>query len=194
MEELLAFLQSIYPLSPGLIEHLEKIIRYRKVKKGEILLRPGQISKYIYFVKKGMLRAYYDKDGVDVSAWFMDEGKLVVSITSFYDQVPSFETMHALEDCELFCISFDELEEVYQKFTEFNTVGRKLITRYLINWDRQIYGLRMNDATTRLAWLLEYHPDWLLRVQQNYLASFLDITDVRLSQIKGKITNTKKGR
>lgn len=193
MEDLLAFLQSICPLSPALIEHLQKIIKYRKVKKGEILLRPGQISKYIYFVKKGMLRAYYDKDGIDVSAWLMDEGKLVVSIPSFYDQAPSFETIHALEDGELYYISFDELEEVYQEFTEFNTVGRKLITKYLIDWARQIYGLRMNDAATKLAWLMENHPDWLLRVQQNYLASFLGITDVRLSQIRRDVLDNKKG-
>src|SRR6202012_6074217 len=105
---------------------------------------------YIYFVKKGVLRAYYiNEKGVEVSAWIMDEGKLAVSITSFYDQEPSFETIHALEDCELYYISFDELEEMYETSMEFNTIGRKLITRYLINWDRQIYGIRMNDAAER---------------------------------------------
>ena len=157
MEELLAFLQSIRRLPPELLEHLQQIIKYRKVKKGEILLRPGQICRYIYFVKKGVLRAYYiNEKGVEVSAWIMDEGKLAVSITSFYDQEPSFETIHALEDCELYYISFDELEEMYETSMEFNTIGRKLITRYLINWDRQIYGIRMNDAAERLAWLGKY--------------------------------------
>src|ERR1700748_3224118 len=87
MEELLAFLQSIRRLPPELLEHLQQIIKYRKVKKGEILLRRGQICRYIYFVKKGVLRAYYiNEKGVEVSAWIMDEGKLAVSITSFYDQ------------------------------------------------------------------------------------------------------------
>ena len=187
MEELLAFLKSFCPLSPGLIEHLQKIIKYRKVKKGEILLRPGQISRHIYFVKKGFLRAYYvNKKGVEVSAWFMDEGKLVVSITSFYDQVPSHETIEALEDCELYYISFDELEEVYQTFTEFNTVGRKLITRYLIDWDKQIYAIRMKKGPARYGWLLKNKPEWILRAPQKHLASFLGMTDVRLSQIKGE--------
>lgn len=193
MEELLAFLQSIYPFPPGLLEHLRKIIRYKKVKKGEILLRPGQISRHIYFVKKGFLRAYHiTEKGVEVSAWFMDEGKLIVSITSFYDQLPSIETIHALESCELYYISFDELEQIYETFRDFNTNGRKLIQRYLVMWAWQLYGLRMNDAATRLDWLLKNEPAWLLRAPQKYLASFLDITYARLSQVKGDFRKKKK--
>lgn len=194
MEELIAFLGKYHEMTPGLIEHLRKIIKFRKVKKWEFLLQPPETSNEIYFVAKGLFRGYYlKKDGTEVSAWFMGEGKLICSIPSFYEHIPSFEFICALEDAEVFYITFDELQAVYDTYMEFNYIGRTLITEYLISWAWQLYNIRMMSALERYEWLLTNVPDVVERVLNKYVASFLDITEYTLSRVRHEHAEKKKG-
>src|SRR5579872_5994607 len=118
MDKLLDHLHSIYPLSDGLREHLQTIVRIKAIPRRGYLLKEGQINKDIYFIHRGLLRCYYLKDGIEVSSWFMKEGDTVVSIRSFYDQKEGNEFIQSLEDCEVFYIKFDELEAIYKKHME----------------------------------------------------------------------------
>ena len=52
------FLDSIYPLPAGLREELKGLVKFRKLEKGEYLLRAGEVCRHIYFVGKGLLRCY----------------------------------------------------------------------------------------------------------------------------------------
>jgi CRP-like cAMP-binding protein len=114
----------------------------------------------------------------------MKEGDICVSIESFYDQAKSYESIQAIEDTDLFFIDHEELENIYMKHPEFNWIGRILTIKYLKLWSQQLYAIRMQNASERYAWLLEYHPDLLLRVPQKYIASYLDITPETLSKIR----------
>jgi hypothetical protein len=118
----------------------------------------------------------------------MKEGDLIVSIESFFLQQPSYECIQALEDGELFYVDYSELQHIYQAFPEFNFIGRVLTEKYYILWARQIYGLRMQNARERYDWLLQHHPELILRVPSKYLASWLGINEVTLSRLKGRVT------
>lgn len=186
MENLMDFLDSIYPLSVGLRNQLTAIIKFKKLPKKALLLKPGIVSRGIYFIHKGLMRAYYEKEGNEVSSWFMKEGDVCVSIESFYDQVESYEFIQAIEDSELFFIDYNELESIYSQFTEFNTIGRVLTIKYLKLWSQQLYGIRMQSAADRYQWLLKEHRELVMRVPQKYIASYLDITPETLSKIRSK--------
>ena len=187
MEFLLQFLQSIHPLSEGLLLHLSQTIRVREVKRGQYILRAGHISRHVHFIGKGLLRCFYVKnDDVEVCSWFMKEGDVIFSIESFYDQKESYESIQALEDCTLYYISYDELQFIYRNFSEFNFIGRVLTERYHKLWAQQLYGIRMQPAPERYRWLLEYFPELILRVPAKFIASYLGITEVTLSNIKSK--------
>src|SRR5215472_11931767 len=126
MEELLHWLSSIHPLSPGCLAHLRSIIRYREIKKDQLLLSAGQVCENIYFIRKGILRCYYLKKNIDITDWFFWETDTVVAIDSFYDQTPSEDYIEALEDGELYYISFKDLDYLFNEFMEFNFIGRVL--------------------------------------------------------------------
>src|ERR1700730_2030545 len=114
MEELFQYLDSIHPLSNELRDHLLKIIKFKKIPKRHLLLKAGHINKHIYFIRKGLLRAFYLKGNrSEVCSWFMKEGDIIVSIESFYEQQESYEYIEALEETELFYISHDELKHIY---------------------------------------------------------------------------------
>jgi CRP-like cAMP-binding protein len=184
MDQLLAYLHSIYPLSDALRDHLLKIIRIKEIPKRGYLLKQGQINREIHFIRTGLLRCYYLKNGIEVSSWFMTAGDTVVSIESFYDQKEGYEFIQALEDTELFYISFDELENIYKKYVEFNFIGRVLTTRYLKMWNTQLFNIRMQTARERYHFLLKNHPEVIQRVPSKFVASYLAMDEATFCKMK----------
>jgi CRP/FNR family transcriptional regulator, anaerobic regulatory protein len=186
MDQLLAYLNAIHPLSPSLSERLQAIVCFKTLSKHAFQLKAGQVNREICFIKKGLLRCYYLKDGKEVSSWFLKEGDIIVSVESFYDQVASYEYIQALEPCELFHISYLELQSLYGEFPEFNFIGRELTVKYLKLWTRQLYNLRTHTAAERYQFLLEKEPEIIQRVPDKHLASYLDINKITYSRIKGE--------
>lgn len=184
MEELLTYLNAIHSLPVPLNERLRKIIKFRKLFRRKYLLEAGQISREICFVRSGLLRCFYLKDGKDVTSWFMKEGDVIVSIESFYDQVKSYEYIQAVEDCELFFISYHELEALYHEFPEFNFIGRVLTVKYLKLWTRQLFNMRMMTAKERYEYIIENNPDLVQRVSGKYLATYLGMDVSTLYKLK----------
>lgn len=187
LNDLLDYLHSIHPLSEALRAHLLSIIRHGKFPRYDYLLKKGQIHTEMHFIVKGLLRCYYklEPNETEVSSWFMKERDIIVSIESFYDQIPSFEYIEALENTETFYITFDELEDIYQRFPEFNYIGRKLTTSYLILWNKRIRNICMLSAAERSELLAKNFPDLVQRVPAKYLASFIDMTEVTFSRNRG---------
>ena len=108
MEEILAFLSEIYPLSPDCIEYLSDVVEHRSVLKNQVILRFGEVNQRLYFIKKGMLRCYYLVNGKEVSDWFFWQNETVVSIGSFYNQVPSEDCIVVMEAGELYSITREQ--------------------------------------------------------------------------------------
>lgn len=186
MEELLQYLSSIHPLSPECLAHLRRIIRYRKIKKRQLLLQAGEVCENIYFIRKGILRCYYLVKNVQVTDWFFWETDTVVAIDSFYDQTPGGDYIQALEDGELYYISFHELNYLFEHYPEFNFVGRMLTNKYLRIWHRQARNLRKLNAKERYRFLLQRQPEAILRVPVKDLASFLNMTSETVSRLRRK--------
>lgn len=186
MNSLLRLLESIHPLSAESEAYLTKTLKQRKIGKKDYLLKAGHTSNAVYFITEGLIRAFYLRGDKEVNSWFMKEGDMSLSIESFYDQKPSYENIQALEDCVVYYIDFRELEYMYNSFPEFNFIGRVLTIKYHKLWAQQLYSIRMQSAQERYQWLRANHPELLLRVPAKYIASYLDITEVTLSKIKGK--------
>ena len=186
MERLLQFLQSIHPLSAGLQEYLALHLKVKEVKKKDMLLKAGHICRHICFIEQGLLRCFYSQGDIEVSSWFMKEGDVILSIESFFRQQPSYESIQALEDTTVFYIEYNELQHIYRTFPEFNFVGRVVLENYYILWAQQLYALRMKQAHERYDWLLEFHPELVLRVQDQYMASWLGIERRYFSVVKSK--------
>lgn len=187
MEDLLQFLNGIQPLSPVLVSHLGNILRFREINKKQFLVKAGHVCQHIYFIRKGIVRCYYLKGDAEVCSWFMKEGDVVISIESFYRQLPSYEYVQALEDTEVYYITYNQLQEIYRDFPEFNVTGRVLTQQYHQQWAWQLFAIRMQSAEQRYQWLLENHGELALRVPAKYLASYLDIGEVTLSRLKGRL-------
>jgi len=79
------------------------------------------------------------------------------------------------------------LQSIYKKYLEFNYIGRVLTEKYYTLSEQRLYAMRMQRSLERYMHLLENFPELVKRVPSKYLASYLGITDVTLSNIKSKI-------
>ena len=192
MEELISFLNQIasaegWPLSAACLAHLPMIIKSKSVKIEEYLLKEGEVCTNLYFIQKGLLKCFYMVHDKDVSDWFFGEMEVVAAIDSFYDQTYSKDYIQALEDSELFYITYDDLQYLYKTFVEFNVIGRVLTNKYLRIWHRQARNIRMLTADERYAYILENQPELVIRVPVRDLASYLDMSRETLSRMRGRL-------
>jgi CRP/FNR family transcriptional regulator, anaerobic regulatory protein len=189
MEELFIQLNGIRRLSAGLENRLRVILTKKHFKKGEIILEQGKVSKDIYFIKTGLIRGFEWKKNQEVTTWLMKEGDIIFSPESFMEQVPSDESIVALEDCEVWGITYDQLESIYDEFPEFNRHGRIITGKYYIHNKKLNSFLTRYTAKEKYLILLQNEPDLIKRVPLKYLASYLDVTPETLSAIRAQISN-----
>ena len=132
------------------------------------------------------MRLFYHKDDKEVTTWFLQERDVAISMTSFFDQVPSQQAIQALEDTTVAYFTYDELQNLYKQFPELNLVGRSLTEQYYKIWNEQFHATKMQTAVERYQWFLNHRADLLLRVPAKYIASYLGITEVTFSKIRSR--------
>jgi len=116
----------------------------------------------------------------------MKEGDFIISVESFFKQVPSQQFIQALEDTKVYYISYTELESMYEQFPEFNYVGRKLTEKYYALSEERLYSIRMHRASERYEAIERSAPNLIQRVPSNMISSYLGITKETLSRIRAK--------
>ncbi len=184
---LLQVLNNINILSPVIKSELESYLVEEHYPKKTILLKEGQVSHRIYFVKQGFTRAYYHKSGNEFTSWFMGQGEIIVSVYSFFSRKPSFENIQVLEDSVLQSIGWDELQSIYKNHPEFNLTGRLITEQYYIRSEERAINLQTLSAKQRYENLLATYPGILQKASLGQIASFLSIKQETLSRIRGKV-------
>jgi CRP/FNR family transcriptional regulator, anaerobic regulatory protein len=186
-EIVINYLNSIHPLSAGLLQQLHQLLKEVHLKKKEVYLREGAVSDKISFVINGLLRSYtLDKEGNETTCWFMKEGDITISVKSFFERTPSSEFIEAIEPCTLLYITYDELEMLYKNYPEFNIVGRIVVQKYYVLSEERLAGIRNLKSDDRYAFLLKTLPEIIQRAPVKYIASYLDLTSRSINRLKAK--------
>jgi CRP-like cAMP-binding protein len=183
---LLTTLNSISILPEPLHGKIKALLIEETFPRKSIILKTGQVSQRIYFVKKGFIRAYYNKGSSQFSTWFMGEGEFIISVYSFFSRKPSFENIEVLEDCVLQSINWDQLQSLYKQFPEFNLTGRIITEQYYIRSEERAISLQTLTAKQRYENLLAAYPGILQKASLGQIASFLSIKQETLSRIRGR--------
>lgn len=179
-------LNSIHYLPDELKAHLGNILRKEEYSKKSLLLKAGHIAKRIYFVEKGFVRAFYYKDDAAYTTWFMGQNEFIISVYSFFSQKPSFENIEILEDSTLLSITWEQLQDVYQKFPAFNITGRIITEQYYIRSEERAIELQTLTAPQRYQKLINSYPGILQKASLGQIASYLGIKQETLSRIRAQ--------
>lgn len=180
-------LNDIYPIPDATRIKLKSQMEELSLPKNTILMRANRVEDSVYFVKRGIVRAYSDHENGEITFWFGEEGETVLSMRSYVEDQKSYESIELLEDCELYKIGVQQLRQLYREDIQVANWGRKLAEKELLKIESRMISRELLSATQRYADLIAHRPSLLLRVPLKYLASYLGVTQVSLSRIrKGK--------
>ena len=159
----------------------------RDVPKQHILVDFGDIAREVYFINKGLLRFYYiTEDGREITGFVFQEGMMAGSHESFFAKQPSLQVLETIEASELLVLPYDALQQLYNEVPKINVFVRKLLEQRMSHAQKVLASLIMHKPADRYKEYQRLHPGLEGRIPQHMLATFMGITPVSLSRIRGR--------
>ena len=184
-EKVLSTVGELYsPLSVACQKEFVSHARVATFKKGDIAVREGQFSKKASLIVEGCARAYYLKDGKDISDWFTFENQFMAPVVSFFSDQPSPHNIEYVEDSVVLEFSRETMEMLSAKYHDFERFISKVVTETMLGLCERLYTIQFNKAEERYEHLLNIHPGIVNRIPLTHIASYLGITLETLSRIR----------
>ncbi|MBS7563010.1 Crp/Fnr family transcriptional regulator [Mucilaginibacter sp. Bleaf8] len=175
-EELFLFMQKLKPLS---------------LKKYDLYLKEGRVCNNMVLVSKGGLRYFSKSEKGDHTIGFAFEGEWLGDYESFLLQTPSPDYIEALEDCELYTLSYTDMQTLYKHSQRFERFGRLMAEKLFLATARSKRNLMLQTAKERYIALLNSRPHIFERLPQHLIASYLGIQPQSLSRIRAEVGKMK---
>ncbi len=186
-QPLLDHIRKFVSLEPALDPQILAYFDKHSVQKKDILLPANRACDRLFFVAKGCVHAFFtDQHGVEKSIQFALENWWISDYQAFYKQRATDSTIQAVEDSEVWGISRSSYSALL--------LDHPVMESYF----RQMYEIGYGAAITRLKFLFNYSkeeiffnfteqfPQFVSRVPQYVLATYLGLTPEYLSKLRGK--------
>lgn len=158
-----------------------------KVKKKENLLVQGQICKSHYFVLNGCLRKFFiNEKGVELTTEFAIENWWVTDNFAYERGLSTEFYIQAVENSEILVIDRDAQEKLLIEFPEMERYFRFIYQRAYAATQMRIKFLYDFTKEEFYEHLCKRHPEFVQRIPQYLVASFLGFTPEYLSEIINK--------
>ncbi len=186
------YLKSKISFDQACEDELRFRVKELSIIKGTNLLFPGELCKYIYFIKSGFFRVYTSDGFEDRTIDFGSPNHFITAIDGFLTQQITNEGMICEENAIVFRISHYDwlaLEDVSPKFI---ILAKEILKEYLlqINHEKNIY--RISNAAQKYDYLVKHYPGIGNIVCQKHIASYLGITGPTLSNLLKEIFRKPK--
>jgi CRP-like cAMP-binding protein len=191
MRKVLEFLEIFCALDEGTINWLHNNAERIECKKNSKLLDEGQVCDHVWFIEKGLLRAYEKFKGKESCTWFMKENDIATAVSSFFTATPSPDVIEADEDCVLWRVSRKDLFEGFLQHPRLTLLTLLMIVRYYCQVYKWASFLRRGAQGELYADLEQNDPQLLQRVTKKDMVSFMGITEPTYDNIRGKYWGRK---
>ena len=162
-------------------------LRYKTLKKGEFFIEEGKTYKEIAFVISGLFRGYYVIDGEEINCSFFFEGQWPKAYHSFLTQTPSKMWVQALEDSEIFLLSYELLQSLFNTSKNWERFGRIATETLYVFAQMRSEMLLLDKPVDRYLKLQQQQPDILERIPLYHIASYIGIKQPSLSRIRKRL-------
>lgn len=165
----------------------DSYLELKRIPKKTIYYRAGERNNYLSFVTKGILKAYItDSRGNEIVLHFPKEDWWVGDFNSFHFGEPASVQFETIEDCELLCISSENMHTLVNRCNKFESAFNILMKRHLASFQTRYVNLLTLSAKERFEIFAKNHPDILQRVPQKSIASYVGVTPEFLSKMRAE--------
>jgi len=160
----------------------------KSYSKGQYIFKQGDTDANIYFIKSGLLKAYYLTDeGKEFVKSFLLPGELIGSLRAVTDESACQFSVVCLEDTEVLAVPFKKLYSESLKSLETASVLMERLIELACKKEKREYEFLCLNAQQRYELLEEQRADLLEKVPLNEIAKYLGITAIALSRIRKRL-------
>lgn len=168
--------------------NIEPLVTRKHVKKGDFLLRDGEICQHSIFVEKGLLRFYsIDIVGKEHIIQFASENWFVSDRASVYFNNPSNYFIDAIEDSKVVFLDQTFMCSASEISKGFSLYNEQILQKHIMQLQNRVRLLIGANAEERYLDFIRLYPDLMLRVPQWMIASYLGITPESLSRVRKEL-------
>ncbi len=185
LEKFQAYLIERLPISDEQAKQATVGLISKSIKKGTVLLSPGDLRSENYFVNQGVLRCYsIDEKGKEHIIQFAPEDWMISDRNSSVFNEPSIFYIDAIEHTEVLIVPkdfFKQMQKLLPNILELNILMLHNSIRFM---QQRINMLLSATAQERYLDFIKLYPNLTLRVPQWMIASYLGIMPESLSRVR----------
>lgn len=189
-ETLFQHIEKFITLEPSDIDTLESCLNISVIKKKEHVLKEGQFCNTMYFITKGCMRQYIiNSKGTEQTLQFGIENWWITDYLSYHNHIPSHFYIQAIENSEVIAIEKQTLEALLIQIPKLERYFRIVAQKSFGAAQMRIKFLFTMSAEERYHHFNNLNPEFVQRIPQYMLASYLDFSAEFMSKIRaGKIS------
>lgn len=159
-----------------------------EVKKKHNLMHDGEVCRSMFFVVKGCMRKFFvNEKGVEQTTEFAIENWWITDTFAYERQIKSDFYIQAVEKSVILEINLQTQEELLKKHPVMERYFRMIYQRAYAASERRIrylYEMSREELYTHFS---TQYPEFIQRIPQYLIASYLGFTPEYLSEIRAKL-------
>jgi len=191
IKSLIDYFNNYLPLSEEEQSIVQEVFQERRIKRRQLILQEGDISKRNTFVVEGCFRMYMvDPAGKEHNLQFAIENWWIGDIGSFHTEQPSKLYIEAIENSVILQISKEDHLRLFVEYPKFNRIFRVITENALVSAQRRILQNISSTAEERYLDFVQRYPYFFNRVSNVQIASYLGVTPEFLSTIRKRLAQS----
>lgn len=187
MQGFIAHIRKFVSLSDEEGEVLMEYVLPMEVRKKELLMREGEVCREMIFVEKGCLRMYFvNEKGVEQTSYFGLENWWLADFMSYDRQQPSQFAIQSVEASVLWTVRQDKYDALVKALPQMEKYFRIIFQKAYAAAQMRVkfYYDQSKEETYRE--FARMFPEFVQRIPQYMLASYLGLTPEYLSELRRK--------
>lgn len=172
-------------LSPESRAQLESLIQERHLPKGYHLLNFGEVDDNMHYIQKGSGRIYYYRNDQEITDLLGMDYHFLGGVGSLFTKEPSNKAIELCEDSIIETVNMTAFEALCEHNIELERLARKMTAFAFLFCQKAIEDIRFRSAKERYTDLTTMYPGIENRIPLKHLATYLGISQVSLSRIRG---------
>lgn len=184
-KELINYISKTNKIEPSDISLCEQLFESSIVPKNKLLEQNGRIPQYLYYIVSGYMRLFYcDENGDEVTTHINCPHGFFTSFSEFVNQENALANVQTITECKLLKINRANYEILINESPFWKNYAMHVLHESITYNEQRSKKLATLTAEQRYKDLIKNHPDIILNVPLQYIASFLGIKPESLSRIR----------
>lgn len=166
---------------------LNKYVEILHVRKKALIHKEDYVCNHLYFVEKGCVRMFFvNKKGIEQITQFALDGWWITDYQSFVNNTSSVYFIQAIEETNLVSIEKQHFENLLAELPRLEMYFRRMLQKEIAgsqHRSRLLYDMSKEEFYVHFS---TSFPEFMQRVPQYMIASYLGLTPEYLSELRKK--------